>query len=84
MYNVAGVGYVGGVRGVAGVAVWRDGGGWSPVVTRNPIVMHRTREGLGGGEREEKLGPLNLNSICVYNRFSSTLPATTCGHYMRG
>ena len=53
------------------------------MVTRNPIVMHRTREGLGGGEREEKLGPLNLNSICVHNRFSSTLPATTCRHYMR-
>ena len=52
----------------------RDGGGWSPVVTRNPIVMHRTREGLGGGEREKKLGPLNLNFICVHNRFSSTLP----------
>ena len=54
------------------------------MVTRNPIVMHRTREGLGGGEREKKLGPLNLNSICVHNRFSSTLPHVDITVYMRG
>ena len=66
------MGNVNAVMGRGGGRV--EGRGWSPVVTRNPIVMHRTREGLGGGEREKKLGPLNLNFICVHNRFSSPLP----------